>query len=113
MTGYGKAVSMFQNKKVCAEVRSLNGKSMDLTVRVAPQFREKEMEIRAMIAARLERGKVDFALWVEQGENTASMPSINREVVQNYISQIVSAAGEMSQPVPQNLMEIVDRKSVV
>lgn len=109
MTGYGKAVSMYQNKKVCAEIRSLNGKSMDLTVRVSPQFREKEMEIRAMIASRLERGKVDFALWVEQAENTAAMPSINREVVQNYISQIEALAGEMSQPVPQNMMEIVLR----
>lgn len=109
MTGYGKSVSMYQNKKVCAEIRSLNGKAMDLTVRVAPQFREKEMEIRSVIAARLERGKVDFALWVEQGDNAAVMPSINREIVQNYISQIEAVANEMSQSVPANIMEIVLR----
>ena len=109
MNGYGKSVSMYQNKKVCAEIRSLNGKAMDLTVRVAPQFREKEMEIRSVIAARLERGKVDFALWVEQGDNAAVMPSINREIVQNYISQIEAVANEMSQSVPANIMEIVLR----
>ena len=109
MTGYGKAVSMYQNKKICAEIRSLNGKSMDLSVRVAPQFREKEMEIRAMLATRLERGKVDFALWVEQGDGTAVLPSINRDVVQNYISQIEAVACEMSRPVPSNIMEVVLR----
>ena len=109
MTGYGKAVSIFQNKKICAEVRSLNGKAMDLSVRIAPQFREKEMEIRAMLAARLERGKADFSLWVEQGDNGVTLPSINREVVQNYISQIENLSAELSQPTPANIMEIVLR----
>lgn len=109
MTGYGKAVSLFQNKKICAEVRSLNGKAMDLSVRIAPQFREKEMEIRTMLTTRLERGKVDFSLWVEQGDNGVTLPSINHEVVQNYISQIENLSVELSQPTPTNIMEIVLR----
>ena len=109
MTGYGKAVAMFQNRKICAEVRSLNGKAMDLSVRVAPQFREKEMEIRTLLTKRLERGKVDFSLWVEQVENVSVMPSINVAVMQNYIEQMKSASQTTGIPMPENLMEMVVR----
>ena len=65
MTGYGKSVATWEDKKICVEVRSLNGKAMDLSVRIAPLYREKEMEIRTQITKALERGKVDFSLWVE------------------------------------------------
>jgi uncharacterized protein (TIGR00255 family) len=109
MTGYGKAVAMFQNRKICAEVRSLNGKAMDLSVRVAPQFREKEMEIRTLLTKRLERGKVDFSLWVEQAENVSVMPSINVAVMQNYIEQMKNAAQTTGIPMPENPMEMVMR----
>lgn len=109
MTGYGRAAVMFQNKKICAEIRSLNGKSMDLSVRVAPQFREKEMEIRTLLTKRLERGKVDFSLWVEQPENVAVMPSVNQAVAQNYINQMKSLAEFMTVSIPENLVEIVMR----
>ena len=109
MTGYGKAVAMFQNRKICAEVRSLNGKAMDLSVRVAPQFREKEMEIRTLIATRLERGKVDFSLWVEQADNVPVMPSINVSVMQNYIAQMNAAAEASGVAMPENMMEILLR----
>ena len=109
MTGYGKAVAMFQNRKICAEVRSLNGKAMDLSVRVAPQFREKEMEIRTLITTRLERGKVDFSLWVEQADNVPVMPSINVSVMQNYIAQMNAAAEASGVAMPENMMEILLR----
>ena len=109
MTGYGKAVAMFQNRKICAEVRSLNGKAMDLSVRVAPQFREKEMEIRTLLTSRLERGKVDFSLWVEQAENVSVMPSINLPVLQNYIEQMRAVAAAAGVPMPENMMEILLR----
>lgn len=109
MTGYGKAVAMFQNKKICAEVRSLNGKAMDLSVRVAQQFREKEMEIRTLITTRLERGKVDFSLWVEQADNVPVMPSINVSVMQNYIAQMNAAAEASGVAMPENMMEILLR----
>ena len=109
MTGYGKAVAMFQNRKICAEVRSLNGKAMDLSVRVAPQFREKEMEIRTLIATRLERGKVDFSLWAEQADNVPVMPSINVSVMQNYIAQMNAAAEASGVAMPENMMEILLR----
>ena len=90
MTGYGKSVTIFQDRKICVEIRSLNGKAMDLSTRIAPQFKGFEMEIRSLITAELERGKVDFALWVEQGEK-ADMPSLNQAVMQGYVEQMTEA----------------------
>ena len=66
MTGYGKAVTVFGDKKINVEIKSLNSKAMDLSTRIAPLYREKEMEIRNLIAQTLERGKVDFSIWVEK-----------------------------------------------
>ena len=62
MTGYGKAVTVFGDKKINVEIKSLNSKAMDLSTRIAPLYREKEMEIRNLIAQTLERGKVDFSI---------------------------------------------------
>ena len=62
MTGYGKATAVYQDKKITAEVKSLNSKALDLSVRVAPIYREKEMEVRSMISQAMERGKVKFNL---------------------------------------------------
>ncbi|MDO4194932.1 MAG: YicC/YloC family endoribonuclease, partial [Prevotellaceae bacterium] len=66
MTGYGKAVVAFNEKKINVEVKSLNSKSLDLSTRIAPLYREKEMEIRQLIQQKVIRGKVDFSLWVEK-----------------------------------------------
>ena len=66
MTGFGKADVVFNGKKIHVEVRSLNSKSLDLNTRVAPLYREKEMEVRRIIATAIERGKVDFTIWIEK-----------------------------------------------
>ena len=66
MTGYGKAVMAYNDKKINVEVKSLNSKSLDLSTRICPLYREKEIEIRQSIAKALERGKVDFAIWTEK-----------------------------------------------
>ena len=66
MTGYGKATAELPEKKINVEIKSLNSKAMDLSARIAPAYREKEMEIRNEISRTLERGKVDFSLWVEK-----------------------------------------------
>ena len=66
MTGYGKATVTFGDKKINVEIKSLNSKALDLSTRIAPLYREKEMEIRNRIAKTLERGKVDFSLWIEK-----------------------------------------------
>ena len=62
MTGYGKATVELPDKKINVEIKSLNSKAMDLSARIAPLYREKEMEIRNEISRKLERGKVDFSL---------------------------------------------------
>lgn len=108
MTGYGKAVALYQDRKICVEVRSLNGKAMDLSTRIAPQFKGYEMQIRTLLTTRLERGKVDFSLWVEQNEK-AETPSINVAVMQGYVEQFRSASETMGIAMPQNLMEVLLR----
>ena len=65
MTGYGKATATFGDKKIYVEIKSLNSKAMDLSTRIAPLYREKEMEIRNLISKTLERGKVDVNLFGE------------------------------------------------
>lgn len=108
MTGYGKSVALFQDKKICVEIRSLNGKAMDLTTRMAPQYKAYEMEIRTMITSSLERGKVDFALYIEQGEK-ADTPSLNVAVMQSYLQQMRAAAEATGIVMPDNTMEILLR----
>lgn len=108
MTGYGKAVALFQDKKICVEVRSLNGKAMDLSTRMAPQFKAHEMEVRAMVTIRLERGKVDFSLYTEQGEKVDT-PSINIAVMQAYAQQLQAASEATGVAMPENLMETLLR----
>ena len=108
MTGYGKAVALYGDKRICVEVRSLNGKAMDLSTRIAPQFKGYEMQIRTLLAARLERGKVDFALWVEQGEKPET-PSVNVAVMQGYAEQLRAASEATGIALPQNLMDVLLR----
>ncbi len=108
MTGYGKSVTTFQDRRICVEIRSLNGKAMDLSTRIAPQFKSREMEIRTLVTSVLERGKVDFSLWIEQGEK-ADMPSINQAVVQGYVEQMTELSKSTGVAMPQNLMEVIVR----
>ena len=89
MTGYGKATAIFGEKKINVEIKSLNSKAMDLSTRIAPLYREKEMEIRNMISKSLERGKVDFSLWIEKDVSDTATP-INAALVENYYNQIKS-----------------------
>lgn len=89
MTGYGKADVRLAGKKIHVEIKSLNSKSLDLSTRIAPLFRDREMEIRQYIAAQLERGKVDFNLWVERDAAAPSSP-INADAVATYKAQLES-----------------------
>lgn len=91
MTGYGKASATFGDKKINVEIKSLNSKALDLSTRIAPLYREKEMEIRNMISQSLERGKVDFSLWIEkEASNTAAQ--INTALAQSYDQQMQKLA---------------------
>ena len=99
MTGYGKAVATYGTKKIYAEVKSLNSKAIDLSTRIAPLYREKEMEIRTLVAQQLERGKIDFCLWIEE-ESTALATPINKALVESYYQQIKSISETTGIPEP-------------
>ena len=101
MTGYGKAVVAYKEKKINIEVKSLNSKSLDLSARIAPLYREKEMEIRRLLAQKLERGKVDFSLWVEK-ESTVDATPINAALVENYYKQIKAISASTGIPEPED-----------
>lgn len=103
MTGYGKATAIFGEKKIHVELKSLNSKAMDLSVRIAPLYREKEMEIRAQINKALERGKVDFSLWVEKEATEVATP-INVALINNYYEQIKNIAETTAIPMPEDLL---------
>ena len=94
MTGYGKAVVTYKEKKISVEIKSLNSKNFDLSTRIAPLYREKEMEVRQTLANLLERGKVDFSLWIEKDAALDATP-INAQLVKNYYQQIKNIATEI------------------
>ena len=87
MTGYGKSVLQLPTKKVTIELKSLNSKSLDLNARMPSIYREKELAIRKLLADTLERGKIDFSIYVEAtAEDTSTQ--INTPVVKQYIEQL-------------------------
>lgn len=87
MTGYGKSVLQLPTKKVTVELKSLNSKSLDLNARMPSIYREKELAIRKFLADKLERGKIDFSIYVEAtAEDTSTQ--INTPVVKQYIEQL-------------------------
>ena len=112
MTGYGKATTELPDKKINVEIKSLNSKAMDLSTRIAPIYREKEIEIRNEISKVLERGKVDFSLWIEKKEGVESATPINQALVEGYYKQILSISENLNIPVPadwfQTLLRLPD-----
>jgi uncharacterized protein (TIGR00255 family) len=87
MTGFGKAIKQLPNKKITIEIKSLNSKSLDLNTRIPSSYREKDLALRSLIAQALERGKVDYSLYIElNGEETSTQ--INIPVVDEYIKQL-------------------------
>lgn len=101
MTGYGKAVVSYKEKKINVEVKSLNSKALDLSTRIAPLYREKEMDIRQMVAKAVVRGKVDFSIWIEREAGSDATP-INAALVENYYRQIKEIAAQVGIPEPQD-----------
>ena len=99
MTGYGKAVVTFNDKKINVEIRSLNSKTLDLSTRIAPLYREKEIEMRQMVAKALTRGKVDFSIWVDKDAAVDATP-INGALVENYYRQITELSAKAGIPEP-------------
>jgi uncharacterized protein (TIGR00255 family) len=111
MTGYGKSTVVFGAKKINVEIKSLNSKALDLSMRIAPLYREKEMEMRSRIGAVVERGKVDFNLWIEKDDSQTASP-INMTLLQNYYDQMKNISQqtgiEMSEDVMSTLLRMPD-----
>ena len=108
MTGYGKSIVTYNEKKINVEIKSLNSKALDLSARIAPLYREKEMEMRQMIAAALTRGKVDFAIWIEKDEIADATP-INAALVENYYHQLREIQNRVGIPEPQDWFQTLLR----
>ncbi len=101
MTGYGKATAEFEGKKINVEIKSLNSKALDLSMRIAPIYREKEMEIRNVVAKTLERGKIDFSIWVEKEAADTATP-INTAILESYFKQIKNISETTGIPLPED-----------
>ena len=108
MTGYGNAVLTWKEKKVHVEIKSLNSKALDLSTRIAPLYREKEMELRQIIAQKVERGKVDFTIWIEKDTTTDPTP-LNNKLVQSYYQQIKQLSEDTGIPQPNDWYSILIR----
>jgi uncharacterized protein (TIGR00255 family) len=94
MTGYGKAEGMLADKKLTIEIKSLNSKQLDTGTRLPPLYKEKELEIRQLIATELKRGKVECTIYYElSGEITPVI--INEPVVKSYYEQLYRISGEL------------------
>lgn len=107
MTGYGKSVVELPDKKVHVEIKSLNSKNFDMTVKIAPIYREKEIGLRSELAALLVHGKVDLYVWVEKCGGDATV--INTETFATYCRQIKGIAANLSLPLPTDWFQTVLR----
>lgn len=108
MTGFGKADAEYNGKKIHVEIKSLNSKALDLSTRISNVYRERELDFRKQVAAALQRGKVDFSLWVEKAESEAGT-TINTDVVRNYVQQIKQMDKDGIIPEPDNIWYVVSR----
>ncbi|HNW67619.1 MAG TPA: YicC family protein [Bacteroidales bacterium] len=101
MTGFGKTNLAIPSKSIIVEIRTLNSKQLDLSTRIAPLFRDKENEIRSIVAQRLERGKIDVAVYLEKNE-TAPL-TVNKSLAKNYFDELTALSLELQNPVPSDL----------
>lgn len=108
MTGFGKSAFEINNKKVTVEIKSLNSKQSDISTRIPPLYREKELEIRRELSDRLVRGKIDFTVYVENlGESGSAV--INSGVVKGYFADLSKISHELQLPVNERLLQIIMR----
>lgn len=108
MTGYGKAETIFRGKKLICEIRSLNSKSMDISVRLASPLRAHELEMRTLLTQALERGKVDLAIYFQDEQTTATLSPINWSAAQLYAEQYKAQFGEVPAEVMASILRFPD-----
>ncbi|MBR2262125.1 MAG: YicC family protein [Paludibacteraceae bacterium] len=108
MTGFGKTTCEVGSKKITIEIKSLNSKQLDLFSRVPNSYKEKELELRNIVAQRLERGKVEFSIYVENMNGDTST-QINQALVENYYKQISEMSHKLGVPEPTDWMVLLLR----
>ncbi len=108
MTGYGKATCEFGNKKIVVEIKSLNSKQLDVSTRISGLYREKDIEIRNELSQKLERGKIDLSLYVDNS-GKESVTQINQSVIESYYQQIKGLSANLGIEVPSNWFEVLLR----
>ena len=108
MTGFGKASSELPNKKLSVEIKSLNSKQLDLNTRIPSVYREKEMEIRNNLLQNIERGKVDFSIYIENIGKVVSS-QINQTTLENYYNQIKESADNLQINLPSDWFSVLLR----
>lgn len=108
MTGFGKATAELDKRKVTVEVKSLNSKQMDLSVRMPNLYKENEMAIRNLLSRTLERGKVDFLIYIEN-IGTETTTQINQNVVEAYYTQINESARKIGVQPPSDWFQVLLR----
>lgn len=112
MTGFGKATKEFEKRTVNVEIRSLNSKGMDLSLRLSNSYREYELELRSEITRLLERGKVDLSIYVES--KTVETPvEINSDLAKEYQRKIKQLASELNEPANDVLYQILKMPDVL
>ena len=117
MTGYGKAVAKYEDKTIHVEVKALNSKALDCSTRIAPIYREKEMEIRKSIQESAVRGKIDFSIWIEK-EVAGDAQQVNVPLLKSYYTQLQEAAKELDVeisdvlPILMRMPDVVSRQEI-
>ena len=108
MTGFGKATCEYGNKKIVVEIKSLNSKQLDVSTRISGLYREKDIEIRNELSQKLERGKIDLSLYVDNS-GKESVTQINQSVLEAYYEQIRTLSVNLGIEVPSNWFEVLLR----
>lgn len=101
MTGFGKTTFQTEGKSVNIEIRTLNSKQLDLTVRLSPLFRELENEVRNCIATNLQRGKIEVSIYLEKAEKP--QVAVDIELAKNYYEQLVNLSKELENPIESDI----------
>lgn len=108
MTGFGKSTTELNKRKVTVEIKSLNSKQLDLSVRMPNLYKENEMAVRNLLSRELERGKVDFLIYIENiGTETSSQ--INHNLVEGYYNQIKTSAEKLGVDTPSDWFQVLLR----
>jgi len=108
MTGFGKAKIELETRKITIEIKSLNSKQLDLSVRIPSLYKDKEMGLRNLLARKLERGKVDFAIYIENiGKETSSQ--VNHNIIEGYYNQITESARKLGVAPPSDWYQVLLR----